>query len=257
MERFLGMLPDGSEVLTPYGATECLPVACISSREVLAETAARTDQGAGVCVGAPVPSVDVRIIAIDDAPIARWRDDLELPRGEIGEIAVRGPQATRSYYNREAATALAKVDDGEGGFWHRMGDLGYLDPRGRLWFCGRKADRVTTGEGTLYTVPCEAVFDLHPKLRRSALVGVAGVRSDGGVEPVLCVELLASEKHADRDAVTAELLEIGSRHAHTRGIRTILFHPGFPVDIRHNAKIARPELGRWAARRIRRRARRA
>jgi acyl-coenzyme A synthetase/AMP-(fatty) acid ligase len=45
MKRFLGMLPQGAEVLTPYGATECLPVACISSREVLAETAARTDAG--------------------------------------------------------------------------------------------------------------------------------------------------------------------------------------------------------------------
>ena len=135
-----------------------------------------------------------------------------------------------------------------------MGDLGYLDAQGRLWFCGRKSDRVTTRDGTLYTVPCEAVFDTHPKLRRSALVGVAG--PDGGTQPVLCVELLASEKHADRDAVTAELLEIGARHAHTRGIRAVLFHPGFPVDIRHNAKIGRPELARWAERRIRRRPRR-
>lgn len=249
MERFLGMLPQGAEVLTPYGATECLPVACISSREVLAETAARTDAGAGVCVGAPVPSVDVRIIVIDDAPIARWGDDLVLSQGEIGEIVVRAPQATCSYYNRAEETALAKIEDVGDGFWHRMGDLGYLDDRGRLWFCGRKSDRVTTPEGTLHTVPCEAVFDTHPQLRRSALVGVGG---PGRQQPVLCAELLASEKKADRRIVTEELRGLGARHPHTRGIRTILFHPGFPVDIRHNAKIGRPALARWAARRLRR-----
>jgi acyl-CoA synthetase (AMP-forming)/AMP-acid ligase II len=248
MERFLKLLPAGSEVLTPYGATECLPVACISSREVLAETAARTEHGAGVCVGAPVPSVDVRILAIDDGPIEKWRADLELARGEIGEIVVRGPQATESYYNRPEETALAKIAASEGGFWHRMGDLGYLDPDGRLWYCGRKSDRVATADRTLYTVACEGVFDSHPQVRRTALVGVP----DAGAErPVLCVELLASEKGADRDRVSAELLELGARHAHTRAIRTVIFHPSFPVDIRHNAKIGRPELARFAARKLR------
>lgn len=252
MERILRMLPEGAEVLTPYGATECLPVACISSREVLAETAARTDEGAGVCVGAPVPSIEVRIITIDDGPIERWHDGLELAPGEIGEIAVRGRQATRGYYNRPEATRLAKIADPDGGSWHRMGDLGYLDPRGRLWFCGRKADRVKTAHGTLHTVPCEAVFDTHPLVRRTALVGVPAA---GGEEPVLCVELLAGASKAERGAVTTGLLEIGARHPHTRTIRTVLYHRGFPVDIRHNAKIGRAELARWATRRLRSRRR--
>ncbi len=167
---------------------------------------------------------------------------------------MRGPQATRAYYNRDEATASAKIEDGDGGFWHRMGDLGYLDERGRLWFCGRKSDRVTTAGGTLTSVPCEAVFDTHPKLRRSALVGVPG---EGGQEPVLCVELLASEKRSDRDVLIEELRAIGARYEHTRGIRTFLFHPKFPVDIRHNAKIGRPALARWAAGQLGRRATRA
>jgi acyl-CoA synthetase (AMP-forming)/AMP-acid ligase II len=248
MERFLRILPPGAEVLTPYGATECLPVSCISSREVLGETAARTDLGAGICVGHPVPSLDVRIIGIDDGPIERWHAALELPPGEIGEIAVRGRQATRDYYNRPEATALAKIPDPDGGFWHRMGDLGYLDEIGRLWFCGRKTDRVVTAAGTLYTVPCEAVFDTHPKVRRTALVGVP---SGEASRPVLCVELDPDEKAADRGSVATELLEIGAKHAHTREIHTVLFHDSFPVDIRHNAKIGRAELARFAARRLR------
>ena len=250
MRRFLAMLPEGAEVLTPYGATECLPVACISSREVLSETTALTDQGAGICVGRPVPSIDARIIAIDDGPIASWQPRLELPRGEIGEIVVRGPQATAAYYNRPEANALAKIPAQGGGFWHRMGDVGYLDPKGRLWYCGRKADRVETGDETLHSIPCEAVFDTHPDVLRTALVGI----SAGGRRcPVLCVQLLPGVPRRERTRIEVELRDLASRHRHTRALRHFLFHRGFPVDIRHNAKIGRPELARWAERRLARR----
>ncbi len=251
MARFLEMLPEDAQILTPYGATECLPVSCISSREVLAETAALTDTGAGVCVGAPVPSIDARIIAIADGPIERWDPKLELSQGEIGEITVRGPQATAAYYNRPDATALAKIPDPDGGFWHRMGDLGYLDEKGRLWYCGRKADRVITERMTLYSVSCEAIFETHPRVRRAALVGVPAMNAQ---EAVLCIELLPEIPRRSRREIKKELLDIGARHAHTRDIQRILFHRRFPVDIRHNAKIGRPELTRWATRKLRRRA---
>jgi acyl-CoA synthetase (AMP-forming)/AMP-acid ligase II len=250
MARFLEMLPDGAEVLTPYGATECLPVSCISSQEVLSETAALTDSGAGVCVGSPVPSIDARVIAIRDEPIDVWDSALEVPSGTIGEITVRGPQATAAYYNRPEATALAKIRDpaADGGFWHRMGDVGYFDEQGRLWYCGRKADRVMTGGETLYSIQCEAVFDIHPKVRRTALVGVRNQRHQ---TPVICVELLAGVPYRARRAIRKELLEIAASHEHTSTIRNILFHSRFPVDIRHNAKIGRPELARWARRKLR------
>ena len=245
MERFLGMLERGARVVTPYGATESLPVTSISSDEVLRETRARTDEGAGVCVGRPVDRVTVSIIRIDDGPIAFWDDSLCLPRGEVGEIVVKGPAVTRSYYGRDEATRLAKISDSEGdGFSHRMGDLGYLDEQGRLWFCGRKAHRVVTAQRTYYTVQCEAIFNTHPRVRRTALVGVG---CDGEIRPVLCVELERSAS-AD-DTLTAELEGLAAEHEHTRGIETVLYHPGFPVDIRHNAKIGREKLALWAARR--------
>ena len=266
MDRFLGMLPDDAEILTPYGATECLPVSCISSDEVLSETAALTDTGLGVCVGSPVPSIDARVIAIDDDPIESWDPALEVPTGSIGEITVRGPQATTAYFNRPDATALAKIRDTDGvanadkstdnksGFWHRMGDVGYFDERGRLWYCGRKADRVTTDRGTLFSVQCEAIFDTHPKVRRTALVGVP---VQNGEMPVICVELLPEIPRRARGAVEADLRALAERYAHTRDIRHFLFHSRFPVDIRHNAKIGRPELGRWARRKLRGRIRNA
>ncbi len=261
MRRFLALLPEDAEVLTPYGATECLPVSCISSRDVLGETAARTAEGAGVCVGAPVASIEVRILAVDDRPIATMEEARALPDGEIGEITVRGPQMTEAYFGRPEATALAKIRDGEGRLWHRMGDVGYRDEQGRLWYCGRKADRVETAQGVLFSTPCEGVFDAHPGVRRSALVGVAGRGGAGSPDgtdhaggrstPVLCVEAEPGLSRSARRALARELRALAGERAHTRAIGDFLFHPGFPVDIRHNAKIDRPALARWASRRLR------
>ncbi|MGL4552750.1 MAG: fatty acid CoA ligase family protein [Gemmataceae bacterium] len=241
------LLSEGVPIYTPYGATEALPVSNIGHREVLDETAGLTTEGRGVCVGRPVPGMEVRVIRVSDGVIERWGDDLLSPPGEVGEVVVRGPVVTRSYHNRPDQTALHKVAEGDT-FWHRMGDVGYLDGEGRLWFCGRKSHRVVTAAGTLYTIPCEGVFNAHPAVLRTALVGVPGA---GGKEPVLCIELDAEAgRGVDRGLVVRQLREMGSAHEHTRGIQEFLFHPAFPVDIRHNAKIFREQLAAWAARRL-------
>ena len=205
LERFRSLLAEGVQVFTPYGATEALPVCSIGSDEILGETRMRTAEGGGVCVGRPVAGMSVRIIRISDAPITTWRDDLEVPRGEIGEIIVQGPVVTLSYFNRPEATALAKISDPAGGFWHRMGDLGYFDDQYRLWLCGRKSQRVVTPERTFFTIPCEGVFNAHHAVHRTALVAVA---RHGKTEPVLCVE---AEKDVPmpRDLLRQELLELG------------------------------------------------
>lgn len=245
LERFSRMLDASAEIFTPYGATESLPVASIGSKEILGDTRARTDQGCGVCVGRPVEGLRLEVIGISDQPIPSWSDDLCLPVGEVGEIVVQGPQVTAGYFNRAQSTVLAKIADPQsGGFFHRMGDLGYRDPQGRIWFCGRKSHRVITAAGTLFTIPCEAVFNTHPLVFRSALVGLG---PPGAQTPVLCVELEAAAKTADQQRLRQELLEIGAKFQHTKGIKTLLFHPAFPVDIRHNAKIFREKLAVWAA----------
>jgi acyl-coenzyme A synthetase/AMP-(fatty) acid ligase len=244
IEQFTSLLADGVEVHTPYGATEVLPVCSIGSKEILNETRYRTAEGGGVCVGRPVAGIVLKIIRITDEPIPDWSDSLELPPGEIGEIVVQGPVVTQSYYNRPESTALAKIAAGAGGVFHRMGDLGYVDDKGRVWFCGRKSQRVRTASATLFTIPCEGVFNAHPAVHRTALVGVA---RQGTMEPVLCVER-EKDSALPLEQLREELLALGSTHAHTRDIRTILFHPAFPVDIRHNAKIFREKLALWAAR---------
>lgn len=244
LKRFTTLLPDDAEIFTPYGATEALPVSSIGSREVLAETGKMTGEGHGVCVGRPVPGLSLRIITITDRPIAEWSDNLILPPLEVGEIAVRGPQVSRAYLNRPEATKMAKIPDSDGGVWHRMGDVGYLDKSGRIWFCGRKSHRVVTSGETLYTIPVEGVFNTHPAVFRTALVGLGML---GSQQPVLCVELEKKCGKSELEQIRAELFELGGRYPHTRKIRTILFHPAFPVDIRHNAKIFREKLAVWAA----------
>src|SRR5262249_44315517 len=151
-----------------------------------------------------------------------------LAAAQIGEIVVQGPVVSAWYDNRQEATELAKIDTPANGFWHRMGDLGYFDERGRLWFCGRKSHRVVTEIETLYTIPCEAVFNVHPHVFRTALVGIG---PPGKARPVLCVELKTGLAAMDRDKLQRELLDLSQSQPHVRAIQTFLIHPGFPVDI--------------------------
>lgn len=248
LERFTSLLNPGVQVFTPYGATEALPVCSIGSDEILGSTRQITDSGGGVCIGRPVEGIRLEIIEISDEPIYSWDESMRVPTGKIGEIIVQGEQVTKGYYNRPDSDHLSKIYDPEtGSFFHRMGDLGGRDEEGRIWFCGRKTHRVETDAGPLFTIPCEAVFNTHPKVYRTALVGIG---TPGNLKPVLCVELEKGAK-ADENVVREELLAIARDHIHTHTIDTILFHPSFPVDIRHNAKIFREKLAVWAAGRLR------
>jgi olefin beta-lactone synthetase len=247
IERFTTMLAPGVQVFTPYGATESLPVANIGSDTILKETRFRTDQGRGVCVGRPVPGMSVRVIRISDEPISSFDESGTLSPGEIGEFAVRGPVVTAEYFGRPRATALAKMRDAGGQLWHRMGDVGYLDEDGRLWFCGRKSQRVVTAHGTVFTIPCEAVFNTVPGILRTALVGA---KRNGSVHPVICYELDGALRRPITE-IERDLASVGQRFEHTRRIEVFLEYPkSFPVDIRHNAKIFREKLAVWAARKL-------
>ncbi len=249
LERFVEMVNPGVQVFTPYGATESLPVCSIGSEIILQETRVATDQGKGVCIGFPVPSIQLEIIQIDDQDIPIWKDDLKVADGEIGEIVVKGPQVTRSYHNRTESTRLAKISvSDQGDFFHRMGDLGYRDEHGRIWFCGRKTHRVVTESRTLFTIPCEAIFNAHDKVFRTALVGIS---MDDETKPVVCVELEKNMSQQEQDQLVDELQRIAKANKLTKSIHRFLIHPAFPVDIRHNAKIFREKLAVWAKEKLR------
>ena len=241
LARFETIIDKSCKIYTPYGATEVLPVSLIDRREILDETWSLSNQGKGTCVGHPIPGIEIKIIEISDQPILKWQDVTESGTNIVGEIAVKAEWATRTYFNRQDLTQLAKIEDGNS-FWHRMGDLGRLDEKNRLWFYGRKNQRVVTELETLYTIPCEAIFNQHPDVKRSALVGT-GYKT----KPVIIIEPVERIKsQAARQKFTAELLERGAKSSLTQSITKVLFHEEFPVDVRHNAKIFREKLSLWA-----------
>lgn len=236
-------LPNG-EIFSPYGATESLPISFISGREILQETAEKTESGAGICLGTPIPGVSVRII---EAAPGRELDESGmriLPAGEIGEIIVSGPNVTRHYDQNPEATRLAKIGGGDR-FWHRLGDVGYFGEDGRLWFCGRLAECVVCPSGTFYPEMCEQIANTHPAVYRSALIPLGQP-----ARPALVIQpkkgCWPSCRSARASMVTV-LLEQLQRFPATRPIRDILFMRNFPVDIRHNAKIHRRQIARYFA----------
>ena len=199
-----------------------------------------------------------------------------MPLDKIGELIVTGPQVTRAYVTRTQWNALSKIADGDcpnfrlgdcpnfrlsengtvpfGGaegttLWHRIGDSGYLDAQDRFWFCGRVAHRVLTADGPMYPVCCEAIFNEHPAIRRSALVGVGPA---GRQRPVIVLEPhrgFMPKGKKQRAAFLAEIRQLAAANPLTAPIADFLLHPHFPVDIRHNAKIFREKLAQWAGKR--------
>jgi acyl-CoA synthetase (AMP-forming)/AMP-acid ligase II len=238
LTRFSSMLQPEVEIFTPYGSTESMPVTIVGSHEILSKAQEKTENGCGVCIGKPVNDVAIAIIGVSDHEIPDWSESLKVGQNEIGEIVVKGQNVTRSYYNREGATKLAKIQDGND-IRHRTGDLGYIDAEGNLWFCGRKTHRVRVGEKELYSIQCEYIFNKHPDVFRTALVEVNS-------KAVLCVQTEKNSKPVDQSKLKEELLAIAVAHPLTNDIDTILFHHNFPVDIRHNAKIIREKLAIWA-----------
>jgi len=228
-----------AESFTPYGATEALPVTIASAddlrqdRPVLAVTGEQ-----GTPVGRAIEGVALRVVQpLTVQPVVPL---IDCPERVIGEIVVSGDTVSREYLRRPEATATSKIHDGDR-VWHRMGDMGYLDAGGQLYFCGRKAHVVSTPDRTFHSVPVENVFNRHPQVRRSALIEVAG-------GPALAIEPASWPLTPQaRQTLAAELRAVGEGDPVTGGVRRFYFHQSFPVDARHNAKIFRDRLGAWAA----------
>ena len=242
--RVREVLQDG-EAYTPYGATEALPVTFISSSEILQAQIVKSVTGEqGTLVGRAISGVEVRVIRTNEEAIASIDETESLPTLSIGEIVVRGDNVSQQYFNRDDANVNSKIRDGKS-LWHRMGDMGYLDDRGYLYFCGRKVHRVTFKDHTYYSIPIERIFNTNDKIKRSALVQL-----QPSLEPAIVVEPYPQfwpETPTAKRAFVSELQSLASSDALTKDINRFFFHHSFPVDSRHNAKIFRDKLGAWAS----------
>jgi acyl-CoA synthetase (AMP-forming)/AMP-acid ligase II len=238
--KFKNILTHGT-TYTPYGATESLPVSNISGDYILQYTAKLSEKGHGICIGKPVHNIEVKIIKTIDGPIKHFNDVTLMPKFEPGEIIVRGKVVTKEYLDLPSKTLEAKIICDDGSFWHRMGDIGYLDEEGKIWFLGRKTHRVETIESKMYPIACEAIFNLHPLVKRSALVGIGKL---GDQKPAIVIERKDGEYllGKDRSIFESELLTLAKKFPHTENITKIYFSKKFPVDVRHNIKIDRTKL---------------
>lgn len=246
LREFESLLPKNSEIHTPYGATEALPVTDISHRELLELYENSENLYQGICVGYPLEGIDLQIISITYEPVKLWVDAQILKTGEVGEIVVSGSNVTQEYMANNDANLKSKIFDSDSGkYRHRTGDLGRLDKKGRVWFYGRKSQRVQFKDKTLFTIPVESVFNRHDAVLRSALVGV---KVNSKTIPVICIELVNGFKNKQK--IKRELIEMAAKLEVTNDIKTILFHKKFPVDPRHNAKIFREKLAVWAQKQI-------
>ena len=220
-----------------------------------------------MCVGRKFDSIDWRVIRITDEPIASIDDADELPVGDIGELIVRGPQVSPRYVTRTEHNKQAKVMEARTGRrcprpeprtadrgalelghrpWHRTGDVGYFDNDGRFWYCGRKSQRVVTAAGPLFTECVEGVFNRHPDVELSALVGVGRA---GDELPVIAVKFRPREKRTpvrfSRNSGREVFGDFGRLAATAIPAHTVCDWMDFekmPVDVRHNSKINREFL---------------
>lgn len=243
--RVQSVLPN-AVVSTPYGATESLPVTFITAEELSNTQKQRAVTGEqGTLVGKAVPGTQIRIIKSSLDAIPSIAETVSLSIGEIGEVIVSGENCSPEYLRRVDANRLGKIVNGET-FWHRMGDLGYLDEAGNLYYCGRKSHSVYTAERAFHSVPLEEIFNQLPKVRRTALVGIRS-----GKEPAIVVEPLPEfwpDTPQKEEAFRNELRALAVQSPLTASITTFFFHRSFPVDARHNAKIFREQLQDWADR---------
>ena len=230
-EKFSKILSNGS-TYTPYGATECLPVSNISGKEILGNWTQDELVGKGICVGRALENVEVKVIKISEGAVEA-QDIRECKEFEIGEIIVSSSTVTSGYFNLENKTALSKIYDKDK-LWHRMGDTGYFDSESRLWFTGRVAHSFTIGFNKYFPIPIEQFFLSIKTITKVAFVKVKEHQT------ALIVEGDKSSLVEIKDTIYKNSLKVDH----------ILFHPSFPVDIRHNIKVDRAALAKWALKKV-------
>ena len=229
--RATALLIPSAELHTPYGMTECLPVADVSLTEI---DAAGT--GRGVCVGPPVSGAAVMIAALGfDAgrPVSALSTDT------MGEILVRTPWVSDGYDRLWRTQRDARPHDSDGVEWHRTGDVGHVDGDGRLWVEGRSVHVVHTADGPVTPVPVEIAVEGLAEVERAAAVGVG---------PAGCQQLVVFVEGGERGAALApDALSRAVRGVVDVPVAAVLTASRLPVDIRHNTKIDRTLLASCAS----------
>jgi len=244
----VGKVVEPSKVFTPYGATEALPVTLLSAEQRAKATLITALSGEqGTLVGKVVAGIEVAILPHGAASdVVGLLKEGRLPPRIIGDIVVKGLHVSPSYLHRPDAVQRSKIKDGTA-LWHRMGDMGYLDEEGNLYFCGRAAHIVEIAGVSKYSIPVERIFNEHSAIRRSALVLCEWPKGPAAGIVVEPYPEFFPTNSKDESRLIAELRALGAGNTLSADIQYFFFHRSFPVDGRHNAKIFRDQLGEWAS----------
>jgi olefin beta-lactone synthetase len=212
-----------------YGSTEAEPISSVPVEEVL------ESEGSGFLVGKPYPFTEVKIVSLPGDPGSITDKTLgpyAVKAGEIGEIIVSGDHVLKGYVENPEADRENKIPR-DSGVWHRTGDTGYFDRRGRIWLTGRSRDAVRHNGRIIQPYLLERQADAVAGVSRSALVGL------DGRGPVLAVVLgKTADPRAVLNALHEKLMSAGFADI---TVRTV---PRIPVDRRHNSKIDRIALAK-------------
>ncbi len=230
LHRVADVLPN-ADLHTPYGMTEALPVTDISLAQIEA-----AGLGNGVCVGLPLPGVDVAISTLDDGGAATGAIGTE--PGVTGEICVSAAHVKDRYDRLWVAERSSSRNPG----WHRTGDVGHLDEQGRLWVEGRLVHVITAASGPVTPVGIEQRIEAATGVGSAAVVGVGPV----GTQQIVAV--LALPDAARRRPLADPALAAAAREAAGVPLAAVLVSRELPVDIRHQAKIDRRRVADWATR---------
>ena len=247
MIDFMATIPEDAQVTLCYGSTEAFPISTLDFREMVSETRSLSEKGYGICVGKPIAECQTGLIPIRDEVFAHFEYDFFLPDGEVGELAVEGRHVSRRYFENPNGEANTKMKGPNHTLWHRTGDLAWRDKKGRLWLCGRKSSMVKTAQGPLYALSCETIFNTHPEVQRSALVGLGDAEEKA---PVIIIEPRQKSGKKRKAALFEELFDFAKSNGVTSTIDTILFHDALPVDGYHLTEIMRDEAVSYAQKQV-------
>ncbi|WP_428928983.1 class I adenylate-forming enzyme family protein [Marinibacterium sp. SX1] len=193
--------------LQVYGQTEAAPVVT-----ALAPEFHTTDPDVPhmASAGRSIPTAEIAILGADDS---------ECPRGEVGEICVRGPTVMIGYWNRPEETAQALR-----GGWLHTGDAGFMDDKGFVYVVDRIKDIIITGGENVFSTEVENILTRHPAVQFCAVIGVPDEEWGERVHAVLVL-------HAGHDATEDEMRQMcRAEIAHYKVPRSIEFRAEMPLS---------------------------
>jgi len=223
LERARKAFPNAA-ITTVYGSTEAEPMAELAFNSISEEDFAAMRNGRGLLVGAPVSSLQLRVIRDQwGKPIGRIKAsefaEMNVPAGHPGEIVISGEHVLPGYLHGEGESETKF--DVDAVRWHRTGDLGYFDSRDRLWLLGRGNAKIEDRHGTLYSLSVECAAQQDPRIARAALVEVHGER------------VLVLQPRSGYEFET----ETCKRQLAWASLDRLVALARIPLDKRHNAKI--------------------